>query len=231
MIAARGQEPYSSAVRAGVPALHIRPLLDADRRAAARIYVHGLIDEEVRPMMPHHEEAAEAVFAELIRPGACSWIAAANEGEVVGLALCQGHHGFLPNMVDWRVLSGHLPLAAAIRAWIISLYLYKASCADGELYLQSLAVAGSWQRRGVGGALVTHVCEEAHRHGYRKVTLNVVDRNVGARRLYERLGFAWVHTTRTGFLKPFVGFDAMDRMEKRLASQPERVSAPQSKGI
>lgn len=93
-------------------------------------------------------------------------------------------------------------------------YLYRVKLAEDAMYLQSLVVAREWQGRGIGGALVRFVCEEAQRRGRATVALNVVDRNEGARRLYERMGFVRVHTTRTRLFRPLVGWAAVDLMEK-----------------
>jgi len=199
---------------ATAPPVHIRPLVDADRRAAARVYVTCLFDEEVRPIMPHHGGRAEAVFTDLIRPSANSWVAESDGGELVGVALCQEPGGLPPSMVSWRILRRHLPLAATIRAWIVCRYLYKVRVGNDAIYLQSLVVEEQWQRRGVGATLVRFVCNEASQRGYRRVTLNVVDRNEGARRLYLRLGFRRVSAARTGLFRPLVGWGAIDSMEK-----------------
>lgn len=204
-------------------AVSVRPLLDADRREAARLYLGGLLEEEVRPMMPRHLERAEAVLAELITPGSSAWVAECGGGELAGVALCQEPRGGPPSMVNWRALRRHLPVGAAARAWIVSRYLYRVRLASDETYLQSLVVAERWRDRGVGGALLRFVCDEAQQRGYRRVTLNVVDRNAGARRLYLRLGFIRVRTTPTGLFKYVVGFGAMDLMEWTPPAGPHQI--------
>jgi ribosomal protein S18 acetylase RimI-like enzyme len=206
----------------------IRPLVEADRASAARIYVSELRGEEVWPCLPCHQDRAEAIFAELITPSCWSWIAEADGhgAELIGVALCQEPPGSHPSMVNWGVLRRNLPLPAAVRAWIVGNYLYRVRLDSDTIYLQSLAVAHQWQRRGVGGALVHFVCDEARQRGYRKVSLNVVDRNRGARRLYHRLGFSRVHTSRTGLFRLLVGFGAMDLMEKLVAGSEEAGGEP-----
>ena len=197
-------------------AVNIRPLLDADRRIAAHIYAVGLLDEEVRPLMPRHVDRAERIFAELIQPGPNSWVAASDDGEVVGVALCQEPPGLSPSMVSWRIYRRHLPLVATARARIVANYLYRVRFAEDAMYLQSLVVAQEWQGQGVGRALVRYVCHEAQARGYATVTLNAVVGNERARRLYEHLGFSKVQTTPTGFYRHLVGWGAVDSMEKGL---------------
>ncbi|HLL67032.1 MAG TPA: GNAT family N-acetyltransferase [Micromonosporaceae bacterium] len=56
--------------------------------------------------------------------------------------------------------------------------------------LQSLSVAPQWRGRGIGGGLVDRVDAELAGRGIGDVFLDVVLGNDGARRFYERRGFA-----------------------------------------
>ncbi|MFB9684450.1 GNAT family N-acetyltransferase [Amycolatopsis plumensis] len=56
--------------------------------------------------------------------------------------------------------------------------------------LDGLAVDPDRQRRGIARQLVEAAVAEAARRGARKVTLRVLGPNTGARRVYERCGFA-----------------------------------------
>jgi len=58
------------------------------------------------------------------------------------------------------------------------------------LNVHDLAVAAAWRGRGIGRALLEHVRVEAERSGCCRLTLEVREDNVRARRLYARLGFA-----------------------------------------
>jgi ribosomal protein S18 acetylase RimI-like enzyme len=60
----------------------------------------------------------------------------------------------------------------------------------GYLYLYALAVLEPLQCRGTGTRLIAAVEEEARARGLRGVYLSVAIGNAGARRLYERLGYA-----------------------------------------
>lgn len=70
----------------------------------------------------------------------------------------------------------------------------------------SLWVAPAARGRGVGTALVDAVATAAVEHGCSRLALQVQERNTGARRLYERLGF-----TATGEWEP-VGDRRRERM-------------------
>ncbi|WP_121258108.1 GNAT family N-acetyltransferase [Nocardioides ferulae] len=60
---------------------------------------------------------------------------------------------------------------------------------DGESEFRMLAVAPDAQRHGVGEALVRFVVDRGRAAGHRAVVLCSLDRQHGAHRLYERLGF------------------------------------------
>lgn len=67
------------------------------------------------------------------------------------------------------------------------LYLHR----DGhEVNVIDIALLSAVRGRGIGSALLRHVQRTALRDGLDSVMLHVEHRNAGARRLYERLGFA-----------------------------------------
>ncbi len=83
----------------------------------------------------------------------------------------------------------------------------------GSLHLFALEVAPAVRSRGVGGAIVTYVVEEAQRRGLRRVYLEVRSDN-RARRLYHRLGFRRVGP---GFVNAWWRFNddgTRERMEE-----------------
>lgn len=58
-----------------------------------------------------------------------------------------------------------------------------------EAFIQTMAVALSYQGQGVGQALLENLLGEARRRGQRRVLLEVRADNAPAQRLYERNGF------------------------------------------
>ncbi|MBM7493647.1 ribosomal protein S18 acetylase RimI-like enzyme [Micromonospora luteifusca] len=74
----------------------------------------------------------------------------------------------------------------------------------GRLFLNGIAVAADQRGRGWGGLLLDDGCDLARRLGCTELALDVSVRNPGARRLYERRGFAdetyaqWTEVTPDG---------------------------------
>jgi ribosomal protein S18 acetylase RimI-like enzyme len=72
-----------------------------------------------------------------------------------------------------------------------------ALCLAGEHdepYLDSLHVLPRQRSAGIGRAMLGLLGDELTARGHRTLTLNVVEQNYRARRLYERLGAAYVST-------------------------------------
>jgi ribosomal protein S18 acetylase RimI-like enzyme len=61
-----------------------------------------------------------------------------------------------------------------------------------EVNIDSLAVRSDTRSRGVGTLLVSWICDHYKKNGYTKTSLHVIDKNIDARRFYERLGFKTV---------------------------------------
>ncbi len=59
-----------------------------------------------------------------------------------------------------------------------------------EIDIHNLAVHPAYRRRGIGGALLETVVEEARRQGVSRVTLEVRKSNETAQKLYHALGFS-----------------------------------------
>jgi ribosomal protein S18 acetylase RimI-like enzyme len=66
---------------------------------------------------------------------------------------------------------------------------------DGVVYIARMELMPEHQGRGIGTRVVEQLIDDARRERAVSVDLDVLDANVGARRLYERLGFE--HTTTT----------------------------------
>ena len=71
-----------------------------------------------------------------------------------------------------------------------------------EIHVNNIAILPELRGRGMGTALMHRVLDEAHQLGARRATLEVRASNVGARWLYERLGFHVAGTRRNYYTNP-----------------------------
>ncbi len=87
----------------------------------------------------------------------------------------------------------------------------------GEYKVESLVVPSEMRGQGIGTSLMKRVEQFAVENGYSILSLNVVDTNTGAIKLYERLGFDIVRTARYGILTRRAGFTGSHYMRKTIA--------------
>lgn len=86
-----------------------------------------------------------------------------------------------------------------------------------------------WARgRGVGGALVERAVDEAARHGFPRVVLDVGDHNTPAQRLYARCGFA--PTGRTSRFPPPRDHISEHELARDLTSEPRTATSLPRRG-
>ncbi len=84
-----------------------------------------------------------------------------------------------------------------------------------EAHLLTLSVTAGWQQEGWGEKLLQHFICLAKEHHARSVFLEVRKSNLGAARLYERIGFTRV-ATRTGYYPAMGGREDAIVMELTL---------------
>jgi ribosomal-protein-alanine N-acetyltransferase len=88
-----------------------------------------------------------------------------------------------------------------------------------ELHINTLAVHPRWRRQGLASLLLTHVMDDAVRHGADKATLEVRRSNDAARNLYERFGFEVAGVRKEYYRQPVE--DALILWRTALRSSPE----------
>jgi ribosomal-protein-alanine N-acetyltransferase len=86
---------------------------------------------------------------------------------------------------------------AAIAGFVV------ASVVATQAELESIAVEGKEQGRGIGGALLAQLIAELRLAGVDELDLEVRESNRAARRLYERAGFREVGRRRGYYQEPF----------------------------
>jgi GNAT superfamily N-acetyltransferase len=87
----------------------------------------------------------------------------------------------------------------------------------GDLTVGAFAVDTPMRGKGIGTRLMEAVFDWACERGFRSLSLEVVDTNPAARRLYERLGFAPIQTQQLPYPFRRLGFSAVTTMIKEIA--------------
>jgi ribosomal protein S18 acetylase RimI-like enzyme len=88
----------------------------------------------------------------------------------------------------WLVLT---PDNALIGQAFVMLRSGEPDAADGSTraYVFSFRVKEGWRNRGIGSHLMQFIEDDLRKRGFQFVTLNVAKENLGALRLYQRLGY------------------------------------------
>ncbi|MGB9357159.1 MAG: GNAT family N-acetyltransferase [Acidimicrobiia bacterium] len=129
---------------------------------------------------------------------------AQNGGTIVGTTSAysskqheQSSESPLIRAAGWRTVR-----MAAVSTAAASLFRFIDTVADGDFYLQAIAVDPDRRGLGIGSKLFGHVEDEARRVGCGRLTLVVAVENEGARRLYERMGMTIEATSPKSALLP-----------------------------
>jgi len=101
------------------------------------------------------------------------------------------------------------------RAWWNISHAYQRPRA-GELCIEAIAIDAQLRGRGIGTLLMERACAYARQAGCRAVTLEVVDSNPRARKLYEQLGFTVRKEERYGPITARAGLRGVAFMRKIL---------------
>lgn len=87
---------------------------------------------------------------------------------------------------------------------------------DGELTIGAIAVSPTMRGHGVGTQLLQAVFDYAREHNFHSISLEVVDTNPHAQRLYHRMGFVVTKTRHYAFLQRLMGFSAVTTIIKEM---------------
>lgn len=197
----------------------IAGLPDRLRPAAARLYWQAFGGKLGRVMGP--ADRAQSFLERAIR-GDHALCALGDRGELLGLIGFRSVLGaFAEGTPDqWRAVYGRM--GALWRAEVLRALVRDV---DNERFLiDGLCVAQDARGQGVGTALIESVAVRAASLGYRELRLDVIDSNLRARALYERLGFRALRTEPIGMLRHLFGFEASTTMV--LALPPTETLAP-----
>jgi ribosomal protein S18 acetylase RimI-like enzyme len=187
-------------------------LPDEHRPAAARLYWEAFGGKLGRVMGP--ESRALAYLDRVMRRDHVITAMAGNQ--LVGLAGFKTPTGAFAGG-SWRDMRRVYGRSGAL--WRLALLAALQSEVDNDRFLvDGICVARSHRGQGIGGALIEALCDEAARRGYPAIRLEVIDTNIRARSLYERLGFRTIKHDDLGLLRHAFGFSSAATMVRDIAS-------------
>ncbi|MGO4741351.1 GNAT family N-acetyltransferase [Bosea sp. 2KB_26] len=152
---------------------------------------------------------ARGLLRRCIQP-AQAFTAIAGDGQLIGIVTFKTDQegGLAVTHDDLRKSYG--PVGGIWRGLLLN--ALDSSASVDEMMIESICVDESARGKGVGQALMAGVISFAREAGKRALTLDVVDSNEGARRLYQNLGFRPVERVSLGLLAPVFGFHRATRM-------------------
>ncbi|NEX46068.1 GNAT family N-acetyltransferase [Rhodobacter sp. ETT8] len=156
---------------------------------------------------------AHAFLLRVLRADHCI-CALSDEGRLLGIAGFKSPQGSFAGGAseDLRRVYGYWGAA-----WRGALLRLLQSDIDNDRFLiDGLCVARDQRGQGIGSALVSALMDEARRRGYGAIRLEVIDTNIRARALYERLGFAPWRSETLGLLRHVFGFSRAVTMVRAL---------------
>ncbi|TGD44919.1 GNAT family N-acetyltransferase [Pseudotabrizicola sediminis] len=159
------------------------------------------------------EARAHAFLVRVMRADHCI-CAVSDDGHLLGIAGFKSPKGSFAGgeVPDLQVIYGRIGAL-----WRGSLLRLLQTDADNDRFLiDGICVAPDQRGRGIGSALVVALMAEAVRRGYPAIRLEVIDTNIRARALYERLGFAAFRSETLGPLRHVFGFSRAVSMVRSL---------------
>lgn len=183
---------------------------DAMRSQAATLYWQAFGDKLGRVMGP--APRAEAFIARAIRSDHA--IVAVDGDRLLGLAGFKTARGAFIGGSGAEMRRAYGIVGAGWRT--VALSMLQQDVDNHRFLIDGLCVAAPFRGHGIGTALIEAICAEGDRRSYPAVRLDVVDTNLRARALYERLGFKAEGRDRIGAAGPLFGFRATIRMVRDL---------------
>ncbi|MBT9244694.1 GNAT family N-acetyltransferase [Gemmobacter fulvus] len=185
-------------------------LPNSHRKTAALLYWEAFGGKLGRVMGP--EAKALAYLERVIQ---ADHVIIALEGEaMIGMAGFKTPNGAFADG-GWKDMRQIYGTIGAI--WRLGLLALLNREVDNHRFLvDGICVSHNHRGHGVGAALVQALCAEAAARGYSVVRLEVIDTNLRARKLYERLGFTVLRRDELGILRHAFGFASATTMIREL---------------
>ncbi len=195
-------QPEAIEIRSGMPEEFRREVAEIVYEAFQRKFV----------LIIGSPEQGAAILEKGIDPAMA--IVAVSQGRPVGVAGLQydGRNFITPQRSEFVRQFGALSGTARF----VMFKLFVQAYYQTDMYIDILAVSPAMRGKGVGTRLLEAVFQIAGEKGFKSVSLEVVDTNPGARRLYERMGFVARRTYPYPYLRGIAGFSASIKMVKPL---------------
>ncbi len=178
--------------------------------AAAALYLSALADKLV-PLFGTGRRARQALAAAFERR---LGIAAVDHDRLVGILGIQVEQiGFMN--VRLSSLTPHYGCCSSLWRLALLSVLHYAPHPD-EAYIDGVAVSPAYRGRCIGTGLIRSLEAWARGQGLSMLSLEVVDSNPKARRLYDRIGFQTVQEKSAWPIGSFFGFQSSVKMVKQL---------------
>lgn len=181
----------------------VHGLPDPLRAAAARLYWQAFGAKLGRVMGP--EALALRWLQDAIMPDHAV-VALSDEGALLGLAGFRSPRGSFA-ATDLATLARAYGRIGALWRWG-ALWCLSREVDNDRFLFDGICVERGQRGQGLGSALIAAAADLAAARGYRELRLDVIDTNLRARALYERLGFRAAGVQRLGPLRHLFGFDA-----------------------
>jgi len=142
-------------------------------------------------------------------------LCARNEaGEILGVAGFKTHSGALVGGALRDLITHYGPIGSLWRITVLG--LLERDTENVRFLMDGIFVDDAVRGRGVGTALLDAICAEARARGYAEVRLDVIDSNLRARALYERVGFVAGKVHHLGVLRHVFGFSSATVMVRQV---------------
>lgn len=171
--------------------------------------------EPVARALGMEEAAAVTVLARALDPEQCflAW----QGTSVVGFQGLVERHA-RPFHFRYGLIREHCAISRALVYYLLLSSRSWRVFRPGEMMFENLIVSAGARRRGVADRLIARAEGYAREKGYASVSIEVVNANEVALKMFKRRSYEIVHSRRTGILTRKAGFTGNHFMRKRIAA-------------